>query len=434
VNRLLRLLITVAPLLVLWGCAKRYETTALKSWDLMSDQRQDQALSLYESEVKRPQDQLLRLMDEGILLRTQGRFQESNQRLMMAAQIVEQNGYVSLSEEGVRLLSDENQTTYQGEDFEKVLIHLYLGLNFLSLNQEDAALVETRKVNEILYRMISEGKRPYELNPFARYVGAMLFENEGEVNDAFIAYKQAYEMSPMTFKSFESLGIDLIRTAKRMKFSEQIDQLEKVWGRPVVTEAEAFVQERRGAVALLLEVGKSPKKISEMEKRQRKSESGSLADVIIPLPAYQRRYYKIQSARLKVISAGGEQTDSQTIYDIEDSAEKFLADRRARLIARALLAAGVKVGVATAIGKASDSKDLGVLAGFLLLATAQADTRSWLLLPGKLQVAKLFLKPGVYQLRVDYLTAKGSVAQSEELSQIKVEPFKTTLIQRRVFR
>ena len=139
----------------------------------MAQSSQDRALKLYESDVTRPQDELLRLMDEGILLRTQSKFEDSNVRFFRAAQIIEQNGYTSLSEEGSRLLSDENQTTYQGEDFEKVLIHLYLGLNFLSLGQAEAALVQTRKVNEILYVMISEGKRPYELNPFARYLGAI---------------------------------------------------------------------------------------------------------------------------------------------------------------------------------------------------------------------------------------------------------------------
>jgi hypothetical protein len=416
------------------GCAKDYEKTAVRAWDLMADQRQATALKIYESDVTRPQDELLRLMDEGILLRTAGQFKESNEKFFAAARLIEGNGYVSLSQEAARLLTDENQKAYQGEDFEKVLVHLYLGLNFLSLNDDEAALVETRRVNEILYQMISEGKKSYELNPFARYLGAMLFEKDKEVNDAFIAYQNTYDINPLQMRRFEVLGVDLVRTAKRLGFDDELSKIETAWGENIVKRGLQSVAEKQGAVALLFEVGKSPQKISEIERRYQKSQSGTMAEVIIPLPVYQRRWTRIHSARL--VAEGDESAEAvaQTLYDIEDSAEKFLADRRGRLIARALLSAGVKVGVAAAVGKATDNKDLGALAGLLLLASAQADTRSWLLLPGNLQVAKLFLKPGRYELRIDYLSATGKVVDSELLQPIAVKAFETTFIQRRSFR
>jgi hypothetical protein len=262
----------------------------------------------------------------------------------------------------------------------------------------------------------------------------MLFEDEKEVNDAFIAYQNTYEINPIQLRRFEVLGVDLVRTAKRLGFDDELSKIQTAWGEDVVRRGLQSVAEKQGAVALLFEVGKSPRKISEIERRQQKSQSGTMAEVIIPLPVYQRRWTRIHSARLVAEGEESAEAVAQTLYDIEDSAEKFLADRRGRLIARALLSAGVKVGVAAAVGKATDNKELGNLTGLLLLATAQADTRSWLLLPGNLQVAKLFLKPGRYELRIDYLSATGKVVDSEPLQPIAVKAFETTFIQRRSFR
>ena len=154
----------------------------------MSHEEIDRALALYAKEVNSPKDELLRLMDEGVLLRVAKRYEESNQKFLKAAKLIEQNGYISVSEQALTLITNEKQVVYQGEDFEKVLVHVYLALNFVNLENWEAALIETRRVNEILYTMISEAKRPYELNALARYLGGLLFETEGNLNDAYISY------------------------------------------------------------------------------------------------------------------------------------------------------------------------------------------------------------------------------------------------------
>jgi hypothetical protein len=369
-------------------------------------------------------------MDEGILLRTAGRFKGSNNKFFEASKIIEMNGYLSLGEQATSLITNERMTTYQGEDFEKVLVHLYLGLNFLSLGDEEGALVETRKVNEILQVMVNEGKRPYEFNAFARYLGAMLFENAGELNDAMVAYRNTLKIDDSLAKRFSSLPVDLFRMGLKLGFDQEIEDWKKSFGAEAFLRAKESLKEKQGAIALLFESGKSPLKISSREYRKTTGRGGTLLEVAIPVSYYESRSSRVSLARIKIEELA---STSVTLNDIDHVAKKHLEDRMGRVIAKALLTAATKAAIATGVGKATDSKELGLLTGLALVLLSEADTRSWLLLPEKLQIAKVFLKPGSYAVTVEYLNHSGTVSRTETIPHIDVASGKTTFIQRRSF-
>lgn len=412
------------------GCATSYENTAVKSWDLMRDGHIDNALDAYKKDVTSDKEALLRLMDEGILLRVGRRFEESNKKFFAADKIIEMNGYVSLGEQAATLVTNEKMTTYQGEDFEKVLIHLYLGLNYLDLQRTEEALIETRRVNEILYKMISEAKRPYELNAFARYMGALLFEQEGEENDAYIALKNTLKIDPSLADRFQTIGVDLLRLAKRMGFTDDFESYQKQFGKSAVEIAMKALQEKDGAVVLLFESGKSPKKYSSKERKMTTGKGGTAVEVLLPVAYYEKRNARIQSARLKV---GGQTAETVVLNDVERTAIQHLNDRMGRAMAKALATAAVKAGIATGIGKATNSSDLGLLIGLGLFLTSEADTRSWLLLPRDFQVAKVYLRPGTYSATLEYLDGAKQVVRSESIDRIDLRASKNSFIQRRSF-
>jgi hypothetical protein len=389
----------------------------------------DEALKLYEAEVTSDKDQLLRLMDEGILFRTAGRFSESNEKFFQAAKVIEMNGYLSLGEQSVTLISNEKQTTYQGEDFEKVLVHLYLGLNFLSLNQYDEALVETRKVNEILFKMISEAKRPYEQNAFARYLGGVLFEQDGNANDALVAYRNTLKIDAKIESYFPVLQQDLIRMAKTMGMNQEVDDFKKTFGNEAYELALQSLKDKAGSILLLFECGKSPRKFSSREHHQKTGRGGSTAEVMVPVAYYDKRPSRIQSALIEV---AGKKVKTAVLNSVEATAIKHLQDRMGRTIAKALLTAGVKAGIATGVGMATKSEELGLLTGLALILASEADTRSWLLLPGEFQMAKVFLPAGTYEVKISYLDRFSSPVETESFS-VKVTSKKTAIIQRRKF-
>src|SRR5262249_49068143 len=71
------------------------------------------------------------------------------------------------------------------------------------------ALVEARRVNHKLQLMVTDGQRKYKQNAFARYLSAILYESEGNWNDAYVDYKMTHDLEP----GFPGLGRDLWRLA-----------------------------------------------------------------------------------------------------------------------------------------------------------------------------------------------------------------------------
>ena len=65
--------------------------------------------------------------------------------------------------------------------------------------------------------------------------------------------------------------------------------------------------------------------------------------------------------------------------------------------------------------------------------TESADTRSWLTLPEHVNLARLSLAPGVYDLQVELLDYQGRTLQTETIPQVEVKLGDWTFVSRRVF-
>ena len=420
---------------LLVGCSTAYEKTATSSWDELARGNSKEVVKKYEDEVKEPRDRLLKLMDEGVALRVGGEFKASNEKFFAADKILEQAGYTSITEETASVLLNERLKVYQGEDFEKVIVHLYLALNFLSLKDLPAALIETRRVNEILYQMISKSKRPYQLNAFAQYLGGSIYEQSREWNDAYIAYRSAFETAGKPRWDF--LGRDLIRNALRLGFSQEVEEWTIFFGADTYRAAYDEWKQKEASVILFFEAGKSPMKVSSREKHFKKDKEGGLIEVLIPISTYQARTSSVNGARLclKRLEKGSAEacSASVTLFDVESTAITHLKDRMGRQVAKALLSAGVKSGVAVGLGKATDSQALGLLTGLLLFAASEADTRSWLLLPKSFQVARLSLNAGEYAARVEFLAGSQKI-EERDLGKLRLKPGAIQEFQARSFR
>ncbi|WP_369676838.1 hypothetical protein, partial [Enterococcus faecium] len=88
-------------------------------------------------------------------------------------------------------------------------VSMYLALDFAALHEDENAIVACRQVNRKLELLRSEGKRKYDLNAFAQYLAAYLFERDGDMNNAYVGYKKVYEIDP----EFSSIRRDLVRGA-----------------------------------------------------------------------------------------------------------------------------------------------------------------------------------------------------------------------------
>lgn len=348
-------------------------------------------------------DLLLYLLDLGLSLHSAGKYEESNKYLLQADKIAEIKDYTSLATEGATLLVSENLKDYKGEDFEKVLINTYLAINYALLGNFEDALVEARRVNHKLLMMVSEGGRNYEQNGFARYLSAVIYEAEGNWNDAYIDYKNTYKLVP----DYPSIGRDLWRMAFAMRMRDEMDQWDEEFKLTAQDHEKAKLQitrPGRSEIVVIYENGISP------IKRPNPHFSS--------LPRFYPRFNPVYAAEI-TLQKEGETLHLPTakLYDVEATAIKNLDDKYAGLIAKKIAGVVAKETVAYEVEKHTKDPLLGLATRLFLYVADQADLRSWNLLPRDFQIARIPVPPGTYTVRA---TASGAEPIGEKTVEVSV--------------
>jgi len=330
-------------------------------------------------------DLLLYLMDLGLVLHTAGRYEDSTRFFRRADDIADIKDYTSLSAETATLLTSDNIKDYKGEDFEKVLINTYLALNYALIGKDEDALVEARRVNRKLLLMVQQGGRKYQQSAFARYLSAILYEKDGNWNDAYVDYKETQKLAP----AFPGLGRDLWRLARLSGNAEDSEKWEKEYSLSEEDRREAFrvgPKSEEGEIIVIYQNGISPEKVPH--------------ESAYNVPKFRARYNPVRSAR--VLVDGAYAGKPAILHDIEATAIRNLADNMAGIIAKKVVAGTVaKEAAAYGIEKATDSPLLGLAAKVFFYASDQADLRSWNLLPRDLQIARIPVQPGLRSVRIE---------------------------------
>ncbi|AKQ64318.1 TPR domain protein [Myxococcus hansupus] len=370
-------------LLLSTGCAGDYvaRTRGVRSAYQQGDYTR--ALANLESATKEgpAQDQLLVMMDKGMVLHAAGKWAESNAVLEEAERLSEQLDSVSISEEAKTLVTNERQRTYRGEDFEKLMISVLQALNYVELGDDEAAMVEVRQVNERMEKMIAEEKKPYEQLAIARYLGGVIREDQRDWDSAYIDYAKAYEIAPRK----EALAEPLLRLAKKAGrddvYAELLARYPDVAHEPLAPG--------EGQVVVVVEAGLAP------EKQRGSRDRGGGGD-LVEVPVYRTRGL----APPVNVALEGQSKTAATVTSLSDVAVVHLNDRIGRLLAKQLANAAVKAGVAAGVGALTKSEELGVLTFLILNAVNAPDLRSWLSLPAEFQVARFRVPPGSHTVRV----------------------------------
>ncbi|MBS1983871.1 MAG: hypothetical protein JST16_06840 [Bdellovibrionales bacterium] len=360
-------------------------------------------------------NQVLFLMDEGVSLFEARQYKEAIDVFLKAETLAEIKDYTSISEEVGTLVTSDNVRGYKGEDFEKVLINVYLALAYSAQGNIEDAQVEARKINQLLYRMIHEGKRNYQESPFARYLSAILWESSGNYNDAYIDYKKTYELEA----TFPGVGSDLIAMAHKMGFRDEEQEWKKKFPSAKPRDAELPQPLRTapaaGELVAIFEKGRGPKKIP------RDGRNGDSS-----LPRYIPRYSEVARARLKI---NGQETSSFVpALDIVGTSTRYLEDRVGRMLAAKMAGVAVKGALAYGVAKLTKSDDAGMLAFIAMLASDRADLRAWQTLPAELEIARIPLPAGTYDVQMDILGWSGEVIATRSYPKLDIRAGKKQFI------
>lgn len=166
--------------------------------DLRSVARQgdfDRALEMTEEGSDESGDDLLRQLQRAVLLRYDGQFEESNQLLQEAALEIEDRHTKSVSRAALSVLTNDRALAYNPPAFERMMVHYYGALNYLSLNDPEEAAVEARLLSALLMADSDEqlDERDIRIRRSLHYLAGAVFETAGEWNAAEVAYRNAWE-------------------------------------------------------------------------------------------------------------------------------------------------------------------------------------------------------------------------------------------------
>lgn len=435
-----RAILLVGLLASLAGCASYYQRNLAFQRQFTAGQM-DAALNELESNKKAPERpaRFLHFCDKGVVLGLMGRYEESIAAFAEARRYVEDHR-MNIGMEALAFLANPNIADYTPEDFESVLVYYYQARNYIDKGDYEGALVEIRAMNERLQYILDMRKKmiTYKKDAFALNMMGMVYEASGDINNAFIAYRNAYQAYNEVYaeayntKAPQQLKLDILRTAAKMGFTEELSHFEKqfnmqyqnpeandngtlvfLWHNglgpvkaewaitftmiPGVGGAVTFKNEELGLVI--------PFSAAEV----RKQGDVKLTDtrvVRIAVPKFVERVPLYRQANLLV---NGKKHPLYMAEDINAIAFQDLRDHLLREVGIALLRVAMKQATAELVRK--ENEGVGLALDILGAVTEHADTRNWQTLPHDIQYVRLSLPPGEHTIELQTIGQGGSNAQ-----------------------
>ncbi len=415
-------------------------------------------------------------MDRGMILQLAGDYQQSNAVLERAEEELDRLYTRRIRTEALAFLTNDTALPYEGEPFEQILVNVLKALNYARLGQWQEALVEARRIDHRLNVLSDQTKEKnaYRDDGFARYLSGILYESTGDVNNAFIAYRNAYEIfeatsawSHMAVPS--QLRVDLLRTAEALHFTEDLATYQQAFPETKWESSEAL--QSFAQVVVVSYNGRAPHKEDQFldlpvspdaiqavllnrgasqsnQPSQRAADSvlyglnGHVVRVALPRLVPQKTQVPID--RVSLISENGMRVtvNTELAQNVTALAEKALSERMASITVKALARVATKFALADGMTREAEKaagKDVGPLVGLLVglmtkglvVASEEADKRSWQTLPDEIHLARVWVPAGRYEVQ-SQLAGSYDPLRPEIMKTLSLRPGETTVLIQRV--
>ena len=381
---------------------------------------------------RRGNDKILYNLEHGRVAQLFGRTELSRDDFAVAIDTIrsnEQRALISAGQIGATVASfatNDNAIPYAGEGYERVLLHHYQALNYLLEADLSGAGVEFRWANteqqEALGRHAkelekaeqeaqkrnvgnaaqnSEFQRRYAQldeaagrlknsfqNAYSFYLSGVVYELQGEENDAYIDYKKALEIYPEN----GYVQRDVLRLARRLQMDDDLAALAKRFPALYNTTAPA-TQSGEGELILLYEEGFVPPR---EEIKIPFFLPGGLVTLAFP---YYRGPWRDYYPPLEVLTGNEMLGRTELLCDVRGLALKSLQEKMPILLTRQTVRAVSKfLAQQAAKEKFGAAGQLGMMAFSVI--SENADLRSWLTLPENVQILRVTLPAGPQFLRL----------------------------------
>jgi len=383
-------------------------------------------------------------MDRGMTLQLAGEYDLSNQVLEEAEEEVDRLYTRTVRTETAAFMTNDNTLPYEGEPYEQVMINVLKALNYASMNRWQDALVEARRIDHRLNVLADRitNKTAYRDDGFARYLSGILFESTGDVNNAFIAYRKAYE----TFESSRGwsrtgvptqLQADLLRTAEALHLSQELSDYQQRFPDTLWTSLET--NQQLAQVIVISYNGRAPRKEDQFldlpisldalqlvllnrglfqgnRQQYRTADTalyglnGRVVRVALPMMVPQKTQVRTDTIRLLPAEGVPLTVRTELVQNVTALASKALAERLPGITVKAVARAALKFSMAEAATRGAQQaagRDaapvvglaVGLLTKGFAVASEESDKRSWRTLPDEIHLARAWVSPGKYRIQ-----------------------------------
>jgi hypothetical protein len=445
-HRPISLLPFLTVLVLLTGCGPSVNRYLLIEQSLFAGDPQQAAAIVEQTEKEYgAKGRLLYEMDRGMVLQLAGRYQQSSAALEQAGEEVERLYTRTIRSETAAFLTNDNALPYEGDAYEHVMINVINALNYAAQGQLQEALVEARRIDHrlnVLGDRVKDADQ-YRNDGFARYLSGILYEAVGDLNNAFIAYRNAYEaygsmQGWSKMSAPPSLRSDLLRTAEALNFTTEFAKYRQAF--PDVEWQSSSSQEQLAQVVMISYNGRAPRKedlfldlpisldalqlvlinrgvFQSPYQRNRAVDSvlyglnGQVVRVALPRLVLQKTQVAFENMTLTDSSGHSDSVRSELAHNVTALAQKSLSERLPAITVKALARAATKYAMAEGITRGAqqaagrdDAPWVGLLVALLThalaVASEEADKRSWQTLPDEIHVARTWVPAGRYQISI----------------------------------
>jgi len=384
------------------GCATHYDRLCevRNSYYMGDTQRACEKIDKYLP--KHPKEADAFQLERATVLLSDGRAKEAEQVFRKVRDHFDRLEQTNVADQALSMLTDDRQLAYSGEDYERVLLRVFLALSNLLDDGQDAeaySLQVAAKQQEIVEKgKEKDGKNPkesYKQVAVGAYLRAALREETHlHYDDAARSLELVCQWTP----EYATAARDLERVKSGRHSSP---------GHGVVyvftLVGEGPHKEEEWAIASQAALLVADRIVSATAKH-------SLPPTIAPIkvPKVVVPTNNVQSVRVGVSGRPAGQTE--TITDVgrmaREQSEALWPYLVGRAVARRVLKKAAVYGAKEAVGVKEPLVELAFDAGGVVWEALEcADTRCWGLLPEKIQVLRLELPVGTHDLTLEPVNA-----------------------------
>jgi len=408
--------------------------------------------------MDRKEGDVLYLLEWGLLLHYAGEYGRSNE-VFERAEVLSEDLYTkSISREAAAMITSDLSLEYVPKPHEQVLINYFRALNYIFLGDKEGALVECRKAGDKLMLYSEDDRRPYRRDAFIEYLTGILYEWDGETNNAFISYRNAawgYWIYDQRFGVAEPpfLACDILRTARSLGFTEEaarfgpedVASCDSQSGGPGLAKVVVFLEQgfvpARQEWSVSVPILKSEAKGAHLHPYDFSAgirsriyghtyDAGDIAYFLrVALPLYPRL---TSQPDVPALLLNGRRIEAHLCEDVFAIAKEELDHDMPRIVAKTLARALIKYKAKDAI-EDSYGKIWGAIANIAGAATEQADLRTWLSLPRAIHIAEVYTEPGSYDLLPQQAGPSSEAGSDQQAVQLELDAGTTTFVRIRVY-